>query len=150
MKPTHDKSGIEGSDPEEDKEPKRRSFNFMRSYIEIGAGIIGSYVLLYVVGYFALITLMLFIIVMIARETVYILENYDYGFVRKASVFNAIHAIGWFAVLAINAITLIEDGTPLILPQIPTLTNMAPLFILMALFGSRNISAIYVPDKKQS
>ena len=122
----------------------------MRSYIEIGVGIIGSYVLLYIVGYFALVSLMLLIIVIVVRETVYILESYDNGFIRKAATFNVIHAVGWFVVLTINAITLVENGTPLILPQFPTLTNMAPLFILMALFGSRNISAMYVPDKNQS
>ncbi len=150
MKATHDEPKGEEPDQKEDKGTKRRPFNFMRSYIEIGAGIIGSYVLLYVIGYFALISLMLFIIVVVVRETVYILQSYEYGFIRKAAVFNVIHAAGWFIVLTINAFTLLEYGTPLILPQFPTLTNMAPLFILMALFGSRNISAMYVPDKRQS
>jgi hypothetical protein len=126
----------------------RRNFNPMKTYFEMAIGIFGAYILLYALGMEFLIMFMLFVLVYIFRETKFILDNYDYGFARKAAVFNAFHSTAWFVVLAINGYTILQFGAPLILPEIDVLTTLSPLFILMAIFGLRNISSMYAPTKK--
>ncbi|MFW9908144.1 MAG: hypothetical protein ACFFEF_06180 [Candidatus Thorarchaeota archaeon] len=124
----------------------RRPFNPMRTYVEFAVGIFITYAAYYLLGIeFLLITTLAFL-VLIFRDTRFILDYYSYGFARKASVFNAIHATAWFAVLAINVFYIIQFGVPLILPELDSLTTTAPLFVLMAAFGSKNIIKMYSPS----
>ncbi|MFW9921586.1 MAG: hypothetical protein ACFFED_18440 [Candidatus Thorarchaeota archaeon] len=129
-----------------EKENPRRPFNPMTTYFEFAAGIFAIYVLYYLLGIEFLVIGTLAVLVFIFRETYYILEFYSYGFARKASIFNALHATAWFIVLAINGFSIMQTGIPAIFPDLESLTLTAPLFVLMAAFGCKNIERMYKPS----
>jgi hypothetical protein len=130
------------------KDDVRRPFNPMKTYIEMAMGIFVTYAILFLVGIELVIMLMLFLVVFIYRETLYVRNNYTYGFVRKVAYFNAFHSTAWFLLLAINGYFILQTGGPIFLPEIPNLTELSPLFVLMAVFGSRNLIQMYKPSKK--
>jgi hypothetical protein len=130
------------------KESDRRHFNPMKTYIEMAMGIFVTYTILFLVGIELVIMFMLFLVVFIYRETLYVRNNYTYGFVRKVAYFNALHSTVWFLFLAINGYFILQTGSPIFFPQIPNLTELSPLFVLMAVFGSRNLVQMYAPSKK--
>ncbi len=139
----------EGSEEQEEPEKEYgRPFNPMKTYIQIAIAIFISYSVLYILGYEFLLMIMLFFLVSILRDTIFVLQTYDHGFARKAAIFNAFHSTAWFLVLAINGYFIILGQTPLILPSIPNLTELAPLFVLMAAFGSKNLMDMYAPKEK--
>ena len=121
----------------------RKPFNPMISYVEmvvligVGYGLTGFF------GFSAMLAVMLFGLVLLYRETLFVLNHYTYGFARKAAYFNAGHSSIYFVILFINSYTITQSGVPLILPQIPGLTLICPLFIVMGLYGSANIRRMY-------
>ncbi|MFW9851261.1 MAG: hypothetical protein ACFFF4_19200 [Candidatus Thorarchaeota archaeon] len=145
------------SDPEPSStEPEKkthmdhtRPFNPMRTYFELAILIFVAYSIYYVLGLELLVVVTLAVLIYIFRETYYILDYYSYGFARKAAVFNALHAAAWFVVFAINAFYVLQTGRPLIWPEFESLTQTSPLFVLMALFGSRNIVRMYKPSDQK-
>ncbi len=139
-------TGASSGDAHDEKEDFRRPFNPMRTYSELAVGIFGVYALYFFLGLESLIISNLAILIYVIRATRFVLQYYSYGFARKASVFNALYGSGFFVVLAINVFTIASTGVPLILPEWDTLTLTAPLFILMAGFGYRNIERMYKPS----
>ena len=129
-------------------EDVRRPFNPMKTYIEMAIGIFVTYAILFLVGIVLVIMFMLFLVVFIYRETIYVRNNYTYGFARKVAYFNAFQSTAWFLLLAINGYFILQTGSPIFLPEIPTLTELSPLFVLMAVFGSRNLIQMYAPSRK--
>ena len=121
----------------------RKPFNPMISYVEmvvligVGYGLTGFF------GFSAMLAVMLFGLVLLYKETLYVLNHYTYGFARKAAYFNAGHSSIYFVILFVNSYTITQSGIPLILPQIPGLTLICPLFIVMGLYGSANIRRMY-------
>ena len=80
-------------EPEEKKHSDyTRPFNPMRTWVELGFLIFVAYAIYYVLGLEFLVIVTLGVLIYIFRETYFILDYYDYGFARKAAVFNAFHA----------------------------------------------------------
>ncbi|MGY5853219.1 MAG: hypothetical protein RTU92_06600 [Candidatus Thorarchaeota archaeon] len=121
----------------------RRPFNPMVSYVEMVALIGAGYGLLMVFSYAGLVAVMLFALILLYRETLYILKHMIYGFARKAAYFNAGHSTAYFIILLVNSYTIMQFGTPLILPEIEQLTFLSPLFVVMGVFGTANIRRMY-------
>ena len=121
----------------------RKPFNPMLSYIEMVILIGVGYGLTGLFGFSAMIAVMLFGLVLLYRETLFVLNHYTYGFARKAAYFNAGHSSIYFVILFVNSYAITQSGIPLILPQIPGLTLICPLFIVMGLYGSANIRRMY-------
>lgn len=133
---------------EDEQKEKRRPFNPMRTYFYVASGIIGSYLLFYAFGYTVLTIVTLFFLMVVFQETHYVHKHLSYRFARGAAYFNALHGLAYFIILAVNGYWIVQNGMPLILPEIQGLTLMAPLVVFMSVFGSRNIRLMYVPDKK--
>ena len=138
------KAEVTETNPEkESSSVVRKPFNPMISYVEmvvligVGYGLTGFF------GFSAMIAVMLFGLVLLYKETLYVLNHYTYGFARKAAYFNAGHSSIYFVILFVNSYTITQSGIPLILPQIPGLTLICPLFIVMGLYGSANIRRMY-------
>ena len=134
---------IENKSEKESSSVVRKPFNPMISYVEmvvligVGYGLTGFF------GFSAMLAVMLFGLVLLYRETLFVLNHYTYGFARKAAYFNAGHSSIYFVILFVNSYTITQSGVPLILPQIPGLTLICPLFIVMGLYGSANIRRMY-------
>jgi hypothetical protein len=128
-------------------EPIRKPFNPMVTYVYAAAAIFISYSIFYMLGYPALIASMLVLIVYLFRETQYIMRRYSISFIRKAAYINVGHAFIYFVLLAINGFWIEQNGAFLILPEIPFLTQWAPLFICLGVFGIMNIKRMYAPDQ---
>ncbi len=139
-------TGASSGDAHEEKEDFRRPFNPMRTYFELAIGIFAVYALYYFIGLESLVITNLAILIYIIRQSRFILQYYSYGFARKASILNVLYGCGFYVILAINVFTIANTGVPLILPDWDTLTLTAPLFVLMAAFGNRNIERMYKPS----
>ncbi len=140
-RPPSDDTSTEGKDDD-----PRRPFNPMRTYTEFAGGILAVYVLYFVMGIEFLLIGTLVVLGYVFRQTRFILDYYSYGFARKAAILNAFHATAWFVFLAINVFTIMQTGIPIILPEFESLTLSAPLFVLMAAFGCKNIERMYKPS----
>ncbi len=131
---------------EEESNLVRVNFNPMISYVEMAFGIFIIFVTLALFGYEIFTIVSLFFVVFIYRETHYVYRTYPSGFVKKGAIFNSIHSTGWLILMVINVYTTLQFGSPLILPEIANLLDYCALFILMAFFGTRNITRMYVPS----
>ncbi len=125
----------------------RTPFNPMHSYVEMIILIGAGYGLTGLFGYSALIAVMLFGLVLLYRETLFVLKHYTYGFARKAAYFNAGHSSIYFVILFINSYAITQTGIPYILPEFDQLTLLCPLFIVMGFYGSANIRRMYQAQK---
>jgi hypothetical protein len=146
MSGSDDGSSNEGSPPAK-KEVVRKTFNPMITYVYAAAAIFISYSIFYMLGYPALIASMLVLIVYLFRETQYIMKRYSISFIRKAAYINVGHAFIYFVILAINGFWIEQNGVLLLLPEIPFLTQWAPLFVCLGVFGIMNIKRMYAPDQ---
>ncbi len=138
--------GEEAGESSERPKVARRPFNPMVTYVYVAAGIFVSYSTFYMLGYEALIVVILFFVIRVMHETSYILRNIRYGLARKAAYFNAGLAIACFVILVVNAYWIMHFDVPLILPEIEGLTLACPLFVMTSVFGSRNIRLMYSPE----
>ncbi|MGY5876124.1 MAG: hypothetical protein RTU30_10285, partial [Candidatus Thorarchaeota archaeon] len=66
----------------------RRPFNPMISYVEMVALMGAGYGSLMVFSYAGLVAVMLFALILLYKQTLYILRHMIYGFARKAAYFN--------------------------------------------------------------
>ncbi|NHJ13380.1 MAG: hypothetical protein EAX95_06865 [Candidatus Thorarchaeota archaeon] len=133
--------------PEPKNEPKRKPFNPMVTYIYVAAAIFITYSIFYTFGYPALIVSMLILIVYLFRETQFIRRRYSVSFIRKAAYINMGHAFIYFVLLAINGFWVLQYGEIVLLREIPFLTQWAPLFVCLGVFGITNIKQMYMPDR---
>ncbi|MFX1369636.1 MAG: hypothetical protein ACFFAY_13655 [Promethearchaeota archaeon] len=145
-------SGNDDAPSQEDNHTAKRRvvrtpFNPMVTYIYVAAAIFIAYSIFYTFGYPALIASMLVLMVYIFRETQFIRRRYSISFIRKAAYVNVGHALIYFILLVINGFWMIQNGVLLLLPEIPFLTQWAPLFVCLGLFGITNIKRMYAPDK---
>jgi hypothetical protein len=145
-------SSNEDTPPQEDtpateKRVVRTPFNPMVTYIYAAAAIFISYSIFYTLGYPALIVSMLALMVFLFRETQYIMRRYSISFIRKAAYINVGHAFIYFVLLVVNGYWIMQNGVLLLLPEIPFLTQWAPLFVCLGLFGITNIKRMYAPDQ---
>ena len=135
------------NDQAKEKRVIRTPFNPMVTYIYAAAAIFITYSIFYTLGYPALIFSMLVLMVHLFRETQFIMRRYSISFIRKAAYINVGHAFIYFVLLVINGFWITQNGVLLLLPEIPFLTQWAPLFVCLGLFGITNIKRMYAPDK---
>ncbi|TXT55727.1 MAG: hypothetical protein BAJATHORv1_30107 [Candidatus Thorarchaeota archaeon] len=147
---TEERESTESNPSSEDEKPQdvRKDFNPMVTWILLCGALAVSYGLLWLGGYPLLTMFMVFLLVWHGYNTKDILENLNSSFPRKATYFNAIHAIFWFGFLAINAYWFSQYSLPLLIPQLPTMTELSPLWILMSVFGTLNVREMYEPNNE--
>ncbi|MBD3408534.1 MAG: hypothetical protein GF411_20590 [Candidatus Lokiarchaeota archaeon] len=133
----------------DDTEDVRRNFNPMVSWILLCGAIAVSYGLLWLGGYPLLTTFMVIILVWHGFNSMTVLDTLKGNFQRKATYFNVIHAGFWFAFLAINSYWISQFAGPLLIPQLPNLTELSPLWILMSVFGTLNLREMYEPGNPE-
>ncbi|TXT55728.1 MAG: conserved membrane protein of unknown function [Candidatus Thorarchaeota archaeon] len=132
----------------DDLEPsEKRYFNPLVTYLKMIMMIFVGYGSFYILGYPALITVVLIFLINLGRETHYILQRYSYPLARRGAIFNMIQSLAAFLILAINGYFIQQYGQILILPQIENLTLVCPLFVMVAIFGNANIIRMFRPDK---
>ena len=129
------------------EEVVRTPFNPMSGCVGLIVLIVLGYGLSVFFGYPALVSVMLFGLVLLYRETLFILKHYSYGFARKGAYFNAGLSSLFFIILFINSYSIIQTGLPLILPEIDQFTLACPLFIVLGLHGTTNIRRMYKVQK---
>lgn len=130
------------------KEPKRKPFNPMVTYLYTAAAIFIVYSIFYIFGYRALIVSMLILTIYLFRETQFIMRRYSISFIRKAAYVNMGHAFLYFLLLTINGFWILQYGEVVLLREIPFLTQWAPVFVCLGVLGITNIKQMYVPDKQ--
>ncbi|NWF95534.1 MAG: hypothetical protein HXY34_05290 [Candidatus Thorarchaeota archaeon] len=141
--------GVPGKETERDDRAhvERLPFNPMFNYVYLAIAIVITYGSYSLAGLEALLIAATFFMVLLLRETAQVLNTIEYGFARKASYYNAGVGLSCFVVLVLNSYWIIQFGLPLVLPQFDGLTLICPVFILMSLFGCRNIRMMYAPSK---
>ncbi len=142
----------EGEGPEiSPEEPRvvRRPFNPMATYVQMVVLIIVGYGLLSIFGYPVLIMAMLVVIIMLVRETLYVLAHLPFRFVTAAAYANMAYSAVGFVTLVVNAFAITQTGQPAILPEVPSLTLICPLFIMAALLGTVNLRKMFEPVSQE-
>ncbi|TFG34824.1 hypothetical protein EU527_01230 [Candidatus Thorarchaeota archaeon] len=128
--------------------PTPRPFNPLVNYLFYTIIVVLTYLIYYLErGFIGVITFMLFFVVRLFRDTVYVIQKYDYKFAKQAAVVNLGYSMVFFLILVINGIALTQSLTPLILPDFRDLTSWTPLFIMGGVFGMANIKRMWGPRK---
>ena len=129
----------------ESTRPPVRPFNPLVNYVFYAAAVLVAYVLFWALGYPAVIIMMLFFVIRLARDTIHDNRTYEYKFARQASVVNLIYSAVFFVVLFVNGLALSQQLDPPILPGFMDITSWTPLFILGGVFGMSNIKRMWGP-----
>ncbi len=127
---------------------QRRYFEPLAMYFYIGVAILVSYLLFYMMGYRILVVVMLIFVLDILKSARFVLTYSENPVARKASYFNAAQSVAWLLFLTINGLGYEALGYYPVLPHLESLTLVAPLLILSAEFGMKNIETMYVRDAK--
>ena len=110
--------------------------------------VVVTYILYYLEGGFlSVITLMLFFVIRLIRDTVYVIQRYEYKFAKQAAVINLGYSLTFFVILVINGLALTQSQSPLIWPSFSELTSWTPIFIMGGVFGMANIKRMWGPRK---
>jgi len=141
--------------PEEDTKPAStrppvRGFNPLVNYVFYAMAVLGAYVLYWVMGYPAVIAMMMFFVFRLIRDTIHVNQTYDYKFAGQAAIVNLIYSMIFFVILIINGFAITQQLAPLILPDFIDLTSWTPLFIMGGVFGMANIKKMWGPRPKHS
>jgi len=86
---------------------------------------------------------MLFFVIRLLRDTIYVIKKYDYKFAKQAAVINLGYSLTFFIILVVNGISLTQGNTPLLFPDFLDLTSWTPLFIMGGVFGMANIKRMW-------
>ncbi|TFG30866.1 hypothetical protein EU527_13900 [Candidatus Thorarchaeota archaeon] len=128
--------------------PTPRPFNPLVNYLFYTIIVVITYVIYYLErGFIGVITFMLFFVVRLVRDTIYVIRRYDYKFAKQAAVVNLGYSMFFFLLLVINGIALTQSLSPLIFPDFVDLTSWTPLFIMGGVFGMANIKRMWGPRK---
>lgn len=126
--------------------PQGKPFNPLVNYIYYLAVVAMAFFLFYLFGYPAVIALMMFFVIVLIRDTLHVLQTYDYKFAKQAAVINLIYSVTFFVILVVNGLMLAQGMSPLIWPEFSDLTSWTPLFIMGGIFGISNIKRMYNPN----
>ncbi len=138
----------ERDDDPDSSTPVRRRFNPMITYIQMILLLVAGYGVLGAFGYSALVAVMLVAVILHFRNTFEVLATLPYNFTRWVAYFNVVHVTVFFTILIINSYGIVHLGGPVILPEVPTLTLLCPLFIAAGLFGTVNVMKMYEPPEE--
>ena len=128
--------------------PDPRPFNPLVNYLFYTIIVVVTYILYYLEGGFlSVITLMLFFVIRLIRDTVYVIQRYEYKFAKQAAVINLGYSLTFFVILVINGLALTQRQSPLIWPSFSELTSWTPIFIMGGVFGMANIKRMWGPRK---
>lgn len=125
--------------------PPVRPFNPLVNYLFYTIAVLVAYMLYYFIGFPAVIALMLFFVIRLFRDTVTVVQTYEYKFARQAAVVNLIYSLTFFLILVINGLTISQSGVPIFLPDFQDLTSWTPIFIMGGVFGMSNIKRMWGP-----
>ncbi|MGY5859257.1 MAG: hypothetical protein RTU63_07800 [Candidatus Thorarchaeota archaeon] len=139
--------------PQSDETPKTtstrppiRGFNPLVNYLFYTVIVLVAYILYWAVGYPAVITLMMFFVIRLTRDTIHVYRTYEYKFAGQASVVNLIYSMTFFVILVINGLAISQQMGPVIFPDWVDLTSWTPLFIMGGVFGMMNIKKMWGPE----
>jgi len=133
---------------EEKKESTRppvRAFNPLVNYLFYTVAVLIAYVLYYFIGYPAVITMMLFFVIRLFRDSINVVKTYEYKFARQAAVVNLVYSLTFFAILVVNGLAIAQTGVPIFLTEFSDLTSWTPIFIMGGVFGMSNIKRMWGP-----
>ena len=130
--------------------PPIHGFNPLVNYLFYAIAVLAAYILFWMLGYPAVIAMMMFFVIRLIRDTIHVNRTYEYKFARQASVINLIYSMTFFVILIINGLALSQQLDPLILPDFVELTTWTPLFIMGGVFGMANIKKMWGPRLKHS
>ncbi len=126
--------------------PPTRHFNPLVNYLFYTIIIVVTYAIYFIEGGFlGVITLMLFFVIRLIRDTIYVVKKYEYKFAKQAAVVNLCYSMFFFIILVINGIALTQSQSAIILPNFSDLTSWSPLFIMGGVFGMANIKKMWGP-----
>lgn len=124
--------------------PTPRHFNPLVNYLFYTIIVFAAYAIYYLErGFVGVITLMLFFVVRLTRDTAYVVRKYEYKFAKQAAVVNLGYSLAFFIILVINGMALNQSLPPPILPDFIELTSWTPLFIMGGVFGMANIKRMW-------
>ena len=128
--------------------PETRQFNPLVNYLFYTIIIVITYAIYYIEGGFiGVITLMLFFVVRLIRDTIRVIRKYEYKFAKQAAVINLGYSLVFFIILVVNGIALTQGQSAIIFPNFSDLTSWSPLFIMGGVFGMANIKRMWGTGK---
>lgn len=125
--------------------PPVRPFNPLVNYLFYTIAVLVAYMLYYFIGFPAVIALMLFFVIRLFRDTVTVVQTYEYKFARQAAVVNLIYSVAFFLILVVNGLAISQSGVPIFLSDFQDLTSWTPIFIMGGVFGMSNIKRMWGP-----
>jgi len=125
--------------------PPVRPFNPLVNYLFYTIAVLVAYMLYYFIGFPAVIALMLFFVIRLFRDTVTVVQTYEYKFARQAAVVNLIYSVAFFLILVVNGLAISQSGIPIFLSDFQDLTSWTPIFIMGGVFGMSNIKRMWGP-----
>lgn len=125
--------------------PPVRVFNPLVNYLFYTIAILVAYILYYFLGFPALITMMLFFVIRLVRDTTHVVKTYEYKFARQAAVANLVYSMTFFVILVVNGLAFSQFGEPIFLTDFRDLTSWTPIFIMGGVFGMSNIKRMWGP-----
>lgn len=124
--------------------PDTRHFNPLVNYLFYTIIIVITYLIFYIErGFVGVITLMLFFVIRLVRDTIRVIRTYDYKFAKQAAAINLGYSFVFFIILVINGIALTQGQAAIIFPNFSDLTSWSPLFIMGGVFGMANIKRMW-------
>ncbi len=127
-----------------DERPSTRHFNPLVNYLFYTIIVVVTYGIYFIEqGFIGVITLMLFFVVRLVRDTIYVVKKYEYKFAKQAAVINLIYSMFFFIILVINGIALTQNQSVIIFQNFSDLTTWTPLFIMGGVFGMANIKRMW-------
>ena len=129
----------------ESARPPVRAFNPLANYLFYAITVLAAYVLYYYFGFPAVITMMLFFVIRLTRDTAHVVKTYEYKFARQAAVANLVYSMTFFTILVVNGLAISQIGVPVILPDFQDLTSWTPILIMGGVFGMSNIKRMWGP-----
>ncbi|MFX1484227.1 MAG: hypothetical protein ACFFCP_13690 [Promethearchaeota archaeon] len=139
----------ETPEPEQRKPsaPRGRPFNPLATYVIYAGLVLVAYILFWLFHYPALIAFTMLFVIILIRETMFIVRTYEVSFARRAAVINLVFSLVFFFILVVNGYALSQGLPPVILPEFTDLAAWSPLFILGGVFGVANIKRMYGPEE---
>ncbi|MBN2228234.1 MAG: hypothetical protein JW779_01500 [Candidatus Thorarchaeota archaeon] len=129
----------------ESTRPPMRAFNPLVNYVFYTLAVLIAYVLFFLVGYPAVIAMMLFFVIQLIRDTVRVVHTYEYKFAKQAAVVNLGYSITFFLILVVNGFSYAQTGSFVFLTDFQDLTSWTPMFIMGGVFGMANIKRMWGP-----
>jgi hypothetical protein len=130
---------------QKEERPRARPFNPLVNYVYYLMVVAVAFAVQWLLGYPAVIALMMYFVIVLIRETHHIVKTYEYSLARKAAVINLVYSLTFFVILAVNGIAIAQGYGAVIWPSFADLTSWTPLFIMGGTFGVANIKRMYGP-----